>query len=222
MRSVEPFAAVRAQPGQAASHSGCSGRLVRMFWRRISSRSISWCSSISGCSSSCRGTLERQTGANVGAGQELFVEHAVDSASALVQAARALEDDARDVLAVDQDALRACGSSARGRVTGPRRCSSSSGSGSGSEKSNSRTVPRPDEQQLGHVDGHHRRTHKKAARRRAQASQSIGPSSHGQQNASAQTGWRLVAVWRASSSVRPRSTVWATWPIWSRSFCSTR
>ena len=39
-------------PGQVASHNGWSGRAVRIFCRKTSSRSISWCSSMRGWSSS--------------------------------------------------------------------------------------------------------------------------------------------------------------------------
>jgi hypothetical protein len=52
------------------------------------------------------GDVERQTGANVGAGQELFVEFALDLDSRVFEAAGAFQDDFSAVLAVDEDAVR--------------------------------------------------------------------------------------------------------------------
>ena len=126
-------------------------------------------------------------------------------------------------------------------VTGPCRCSSPSRSGIGSAKSNSRTVPGPNRsnwETFTDTIGAHKKGCPSASSAR---SESIGPEFGSQQNQlrmSTLTRRRLVnarryglllcpaegdsAPWRASSSDRPRSTVWATWPICSRSFCSTR
>src|SRR3982074_364682 len=52
------------------------------------------------------GDVERQTGANVGAGQELFVEFALDLDGGVFEAAGAFQDDFSAVLAVDEDAVR--------------------------------------------------------------------------------------------------------------------
>src|SRR5215471_8184329 len=52
------------------------------------------------------GRLQGQPGADVGAGEEFFVELALDFSGGIFQAPRTFEEDVRRVLAVDQDALR--------------------------------------------------------------------------------------------------------------------